>query len=343
MKKLLNTLFVSTQGAYLNKDGECVVVSIEGEERLRIPIHNLCGIICFGNVLCSPFLLGHCGENQVALSFLSLHGKFLARIQGKTSGNVLLRREQYRQADNPNMSLLIAQSMTIGKIINIRTVLQRALRDHSDSIQTHRIIQAVEFLSRQSSLIRKADNLETLRGLEGEAGRVYFAVFDNLIICQKETFYFHERNRRPPMDNMNALLSFLYTLLAHDCTGALESVGLDPQTGFLHRDRPGRASLALDLMEEFRPFLADRLALSLVNLKQISADGFKKTESGAIEMDEGTRKTVITAWQKRKQETIQHRFLNESISVGLLAFTQSLLLARFLRGDIDCYPPFIWK
>ena len=340
---MLNTLFITTQGAYLNKDGECVVVSVDGVERFRIPIHNLASIVCFGNILCSPFLLGHCGENQVTISFLTLNGRFLARIQGKISGNILLRREQYRRADNPTASLQIARSMIIGKIINIRTILQRAIRDHSDTIHTLRINEAINFLANQTSLIRKADSLESLRGLEGDASRIYFGVFDDLITSQKKEFFFRDRNRRPPMDNMNALLSFLYTLLAHDCTGALESVGLDPQAGFLHRDRPGRASLSLDLMEEFRPPLVDRLSLSLINLRQVTADGFKKTESGAVEMNEETRKTVITAWQKRKQETIQHRFLKETISIGLLPFTQALLLARHLRNDLDGYPPFIWK
>lgn len=343
MKKLLNTLFITTQGAYLNKDGECVVVSVDGEERFRIPIHNLSSIVCFGNILCSPFLLGHCGENQVTISFLTLNGRFLARIQGKISGNILLRKEQYRRSDNLTASLHVARSMILGKIFNIRTILQRAIRDHSDTIHTLRINEAVYFLANQTSLISKADSLENLRGLEGDASRIYFGVFDDLITNQKQDFFLRDRNRRPPMDNMNALLSFLYTLLAHDCTGALESVGLDPQAGFLHRDRPGRASLALDLMEEFRPPLVDRLSLSLVNLRQVTADGFKKTESGAVEMNDETRKTVVTAWQKRKQETIQHRFLKETINIGLLPFTQALLLARHLRNDLDGYPPFIWK
>lgn len=343
MKKLLNTLFVTTQGAYLNKDGECVVASVEGEERFRIPIHNLGGIICFGNVLCSPFLLGHCGENHVAVSFLTANGRFLARVLGKVSGNILLRREQYRRADNPAACLHIARSAVIGKTINSRTILQRALRDHSDTIPINRISEAVAILAKQASLLRKAETLDQLRGLEGDASRTYFSVFDDLITNQKENFFFHYRNRRPPLDNMNALLSFSYTLLVHDCTGALEAVGLDPQAGFLHRDRPGRVSLALDLMEELRPFLADRLALSLINLRQITTEGFKKTETGAVEMDEDTRKTVITAWQKRKQESIQHRFLNESILIGQIPFVQALLLSRHLRDDLDGYPPFIWK
>lgn len=343
MKKLLNTLYVTTQGSYIFKDGECVVVSVEGQERLRIPIHTLGSIVCFGNVLCSPFLLGHCGENSVSVCFLSAHGRFLARVNGRTSGNILLRREQYRRADEESACLLIARSSIIGKTINARTILQRAIRDHSENIPTQRLGTAVNDLACQIALLRNADSLDRLRGLEGETSRSYFGVFDDLITNDKSSFFFHERNRRPPLDNVNALLSFLYTLLAHDCASALESVGLDPQAGFLHRDRPGRASLALDLMEEFRPFLADRMALTLINLRQLSAQGFVKAETGAIEMDEDTRKTVLLSWQKKKQEEIHHRFLNESVPLGLLPYTQALLLARHLRGDLDAYPPFIWK
>lgn len=343
MKQLLNTLFITTQGSYLCKEGECAVVKVEGQARLRMPIHTLAGIVCFGNVLCSPFLLGHCGENNVSVSFLSSHGRFLARVSGGVSGNVLLRREQYRRADDEQASLLIARSSVLGKAVNSRTILQRAVRDHSGTAPTGRLTVAVGYLARQIELLRSAKTLDQLRGLEGDMSRSYFDVFDDMIACDKDHFYFHERNRRPPLDNMNALLSFLYTLLAHDCASALESVGLDPQVGYLHRDRPGRPSLALDLMEEFRPFLADRQALSLVNLRQVSAKGFKKTETGAVEMDDDTRKTVIIAWQKRKQEEIKHHFLNESVPIGLLPFTQALLLARHLRGDLDGYPPFLWK
>lgn len=343
MKQLLNTLFVTTQGSYLFKEGECVVVKVEGQELLRLPIHTLEGIICFGNVLCSPFLLGHCGENQVSVSLLSSNGRFLASVSGRVTGNVLLRRAQYRRADNEKGSLLIARSSVLGKAVNSRTILQRALRDHSDNIPIRRIASSIEYLARQTEFTRSVGTLDQLRGLEGDMSRSYFDAFDDMITGEKDHFFFRERNRRPPLDNMNALLSFLYTLLAHDCSSALESVGLDPQVGYLHRDRPGRPSLALDLMEEFRPFLADRQALSLVNLHQVSAKGFKKTESGAVEMDDATRKTVITAWQKRKKEEIRHRFLEESVPIGLLPFTQALLLARHLRGDLDGYPPFLWK
>ena len=343
MKPLLNTLFVTTQGAYLSKDGESVVVSVEREERLRVPVHNLGGVVCFGNVMCSPFLLGHCAENGVAVSFLTENGRFLVRVQGGVSGNVLLRREQYRRADDPAASSRLARAIVIGKAANARTVLQRAARDHADKGAIDPIEGGVGRLGRILDDLRRERPLEEVRGIEGDAARTYFEVFDGLVTAQKEAFFFRERSRRPPMDNLNALLSFVYTLLVHDCIGALEAVGLDPQVGFLHRERPGRPSLALDLMEEFRPFLADRLVLSLVNLRQVQGSGFRKSDSGAVEMADDTRKAVVIAWQKRKQEEIRHPFVDESMAVGLLPYMQALLMARHLRGDLDGYPPFLWK
>ncbi len=343
MKHLLNTLFVTTQGAYLNKDGECVVVTVEQQERLRVPVHHLGGLICFGNVMCSPFLLGHCAENGVAVSFLSEHGRFLARVQGPVSGNVLLRREQYRRADDSAASAKIARAWVIGKTANARTVLLRAARDHGDKPGAETLGAAARRLGAIVGALGADQGLEEIRGMEGDAAREYFGAFNAMITVQKEDFFFRERSRRPPMDNMNALLSFLYTLLVHDCIGALECVGLDPQVGFLHRERPGRPSLALDLMEEFRPVLADRLALSLVNLRQLQGRDFRRTDSGAVEMKDDARKTVLMEWQKRKQEEIRHPFLEETVAVGLLPYVQALLLARHLRGDLDGYPPFLWK
>ena len=275
MKRHLNTLFVTTQGSYLAKEGETIVVKVEQEVRLRLPVHTIGGIVCFGNVSCSPFLMGFCAENGVGISFLSEHGRFLARVQGPVSGNVLLRREQYRRADDPQASADIARAVLTGKIANSRTVLQRALRDHADKMAADEVSFAVKRLSNYLDLLNQGQPLDALRGCEGDAAHIYFNVFDHLIISQKEDFSFQERNRRPPLDNVNALLSFLYTLLVHDIRSALETVGLDPAVGFLHRDRPGRPSLALDLMEEFRPFLADRLALSLINLRQVQGKGFQ--------------------------------------------------------------------
>lgn len=343
MRQLLNTLFVTTQNAYLAREGETVAVRVEKETRLRVPIHTLGGIVCFGLVSCSPRLMELCGERKVAISFLSEQGKFFARVQGPVSGNVLLRREQYRRADKETASSEMARAIIIAKLVNCRTVLLRALRDHHDAPHVETIEIAAHRLARLLQDLRNAVPLDVARGIEGDSARVYFEVFDHLITCQKEDFFFHERNRRPPLDNANALLSFLYTLLAHDVMAALESVGLDPAVGFLHRERPGRPSLALDLMEEFRPILADRLALSLINRQQVKGKGFQKTETGAVLMDDVTRKGVLVAYQKRKQEEIVHPFLKEKVAVGLLPFVQALLLARFLRGDLEGYPPFLWK
>ena len=343
MKKHLNTLFVTTQGAYLTKDGETVVVKVEKEIRLRIPIHTIGGIVCFGNIMCSPFLMGFCAERDVAISFLTEYGRFLARVQGPVSGNVLLRREQYRRADDMNASAEMARAVLTGKLANCRTVLGRALRDHSDKLNVDEVREASQRINSSLQRLQSDLPLNVLRGFEGEAAHTYFSVFDHLITSQKEDFIFRERNRRPPLDNVNCLLSFLYTLVLHDVRSALESVGLDPAVGFLHRDRPGRPGLALDMMEEFRPFLADRLTLSLINLNQIQMKGFKKMESGAVLMDDETRKAVLVAYQKRKQDEIIHPFLEEKVPIGLLFHMQALLLARCLRGDLDGYPTFIWK
>lgn len=343
MKRHLNTLFITTQGAYLAKDGEAVLVRVENETRMRVPIHTLGGIVCFGQVGCSPYVMGLCGERGVSISFLTENGRFLARAHGFTPGNVLLRREQYRRADDHVASTEIARSVVLGKAANARVVLQRAGRDHPDNGDLRTLQGAIARIDRCIHDAQTATSLDALRGIEGEAARAYFGVFNHLVTAQREEFSFHERSRRPPLDNMNSLLSFLYSLLAHDARTACEAVGLDPAVGFLHRDRPGRPSLALDLMEEFRAFLADRLALSLVNRRQIAASGFRRTESGGIRMDDATRKSVLIAYQKRKQEEIRHPFLGEKTTIGLLLHLQARLLARHLRDEIDAYPPFIWR
>lgn len=343
MKHLLNTLYVTTQGAYLAREGETVSVQVERETKLRVPIHTLGGIVCFGQVSVSPPLMGLCAERRVSVSFLSEYGRFFARVQGPVSGNVLLRREQYRRADDLAASAEIARSVIIAKIANCRTVLLRAAREGSGEVEVKDLAEAATHLAHLLKTLKAPMSLDTVRGIEGDATQTYFSVFDHLIMSQKEAFYFRRRTRRPPLDNLNALLSFLYTVLAHDVASALEGVGLDPAVGYLHRDRPGRPGLALDLMEEFRPFLADRLALSLVNRQQVKGPGFRATETGAVLMDEETRKEVLTAYQKRKQEEIQHPFLGEKVAVGLLPHVQAMLLARYLRGDLDGYPPFLWK
>jgi CRISPR-associated protein Cas1 len=343
MKRLLNTLFVTTQGAYLSKEGETIVVSVERETKLQVPIHTLGGIVCFGNVMCSPFLLGLCGDNNVHISFLTENGRFLARVHGPISGNVLLRRTQYRMADDELTCATIAGNIVTGKIANCRNVLLRAKRDRENCDEVSSLGNAVKHLANSLEELSKVKTLGEVRGIEGEAAKTYFDVFDNLITSQKDDFFFHGRCKRPPMDNTNALLSFLYTILAHDVASALEAVGLDPAVGFLHRDRPGRHGLALDLMEELRPYLADRLVLSLINRQQVRGNGFSKTESGAVTMDDATRKEVLIAWQKRKQDEITHPFIEEKIEIGLLPHVQAMLMARFLRGDLEGYPPFLWK
>lgn len=343
MKHLLNTLFVTSQGAYLSKEGDNIVVSVDHEEKLRVPIHIIGNIVCFGNISCTPFLLGLCGQHNVTVAFLSEYGRFLGRIHGPVHGNVLLRKEQYRRADNPDSAADIARPIVVGKIANCRSVLLRASRDRPDSPAFEVLAKAGERLAGILAKLQKPLPLDSIRGAEGIAASEYFRLFDNLITVQKNLFFFRGRSRRPPLDNMNALLSFLYTLLAFDVASALEGVGLDPAVGFLHADRPGRPSLALDLMEELRPVIADRLALSLVNRRQLNGADFKIAESGAVMMNDKARKTVLTSYQERKREKLTHPFLQEKIEVGLLPHVQSLLLARHLRGDLDCYPPFFWK
>jgi CRISPR-associated protein Cas1 len=342
MKKHLNTLFVTTQGAYLAKDGKTVAVRIEREVKLRIPVHTLDSIVCFGNVSCSPFLMGFCSERDVSISFLTENGRFLARVVGPVTGNVLLRREQYRRADSLEFSTLMARSFVTGKIANCRTVLQRALRDHNDKIDAMAVKDGINRLTASLRRVQGEIDLDETRGVEGDAAHVYFGVFDHLVIRNKDDFFFHQRSRRPPLDRINCLLSFLYTLVMHDVRSALECTGLDPAVGFLHRDRPGRPGLALDMMEEFRP-MADRLALSLINLGQLQGKNFIISDGGGVRMKDDARKTLLVAYQKRKQDVMLHPFLKEKMPLGLFFHTQALLFARFLRGDLDGYPPVIWR
>lgn len=339
MKKHLNTLFITTQGSYLSKDGECVSIKVDGELKGRIPIHTIGGIVCFGRVSTSPYLLGLCSGARVTVTYLTLNGRFLARVLGPTTGNVLLRKEQYRRSESAAQSTEIARSVLLGKVANCRTLLQRAQRDHGEADQLRssvdRLYTCIERLQ------RKDLSLDSLRGIEGEAAAEYFRVFNDLIRRDERSFEFRGRTRRPPKDIVNCMLSFVYTLLVHDIRSALETVGLDPAVGFLHRDRPGRPSLALDILEEFRPAFADRIVLSMINRGQVKASGFVCSETGAFSMKEDTRKAVILAYQERKQETIQHPFLKERMPIGLLWHTQALLFARFLRGDLDGYPPYV--
>ncbi len=343
MKHLGNVLYITTPEAYLTLDGENIVVKKDENSSTRLPLHNLENIVCFTWQGASPALMGACAERNIGLSFLTPNGRFQARVTGKVKGNVLLRKKQFAVSEKEADSLPIAISFLLGKISNCRKVLDRAVRDHAILLADSALPATSSWLKETLKNIPTCNSIGDLMGFEGSAAKVYFGVFDQLILQQKDDFKFKERSRRPPLDNMNSLLSFLYTLLTNDVASALEVVGLDPYVGFLHQDRPGRPSLALDLMEELRPIFADRLALSLVNLKQVAGKGFTQKESGGILMDDETRKAVLTAWQERKKEEIVHPYLKERVPFGLIPHIQAMLLARYLRGDLDAYPPFFWN
>jgi CRISPR-associated protein Cas1 len=343
MRKLQNTLYVMTPQSYLALEGETVLIRRDEETVARLPLHNLEAIVTFGYTGASPALMGECAKRNIGLCFLTQNGRFLARVVGESHGNVTLRRQQYRACDSEDVSCLIARNFIVGKIYNSKWILERALRDHAIRLDVERIKGVSSTLSEKMAAASRCTSLEQLRGVEGSAASLYFGEFDNLKLQQKEDFYFHERNKRPPTDNVNALLSFVYTILANDCAAALETVGLDAYVGFLHRDRPGRASLALDLMEELRGVFADRFVTTLINKKEINAKGFLKRENGSVMMDDDTRRAVLKAWQERKKEIITHPFLKEKMEWGLVPYAQSMLLARYLRGDLDGYPPFLWK
>lgn len=343
MKKLLNTLYITTPNIYLTLKGETVVVTADEQELGRIPLHNLEGICTFGYAGASPKLMHACAEKNIALTFLDARGKFLARIIGESKGNVVLRKTQYRVSDAETESAKIARNFIFAKIANQKWLLERATRDNPMRIDVPAFKRVSQKLSEDLPKILGCDDLELLRGLEGQAASAYFQLFDQMILQQKEVFYFKNRNRRPPMDNVNALLSLSYTLLAKDVAAALEAVGLDAYVGFLHRDRPGRASLALDVMEELRAVVADRFVLKLVNKKMVTSKDFVQKENGAVILTDEGRKKFLQAWQERKQEPLTHPFLKEKINWGLVPHAQAMLLARFLRGDLEQYPPFLWK
>jgi len=343
MRKLLNTLYVTSPDAYLALEGETVVVLREEEQLVRVPLHNLEGIVTFGYTGASPVLMRACADRNISLCFLTVNGRFQARILGRSHGNVTLRKSQYRLSDDEGKSASVAKNFIIGKVYNAKWIIERAIRDHSMRLDTEALKNVSIHLSQTLGEIQKSVDLEQVRGLEGKAASLYFSVFNELILQQKEFFYWTGRSRRPSTDNVNALLSFVYTLLANDCAAALETVGLDSYVGFLHRDRPGRISLALDLMEEVRGVVADRFVLTLINKRIINEKGFETRENGSVVMDDALRKTVLTAWQERKREELTHPFLDEKLEWGLVPFAQAMLLARYLREDLDAYPPFLWK
>ncbi len=343
MKKLLNTLYVTSENSYLALDGENIVVLEDTAEVGRLPLHNLEGIVSFGYRGTSPALMGACAERNISLCYMTPQGKFLARVTGKTKGNVVLRQQQYASAQNEEQSLEIAKNCILGKVYNARWVLERAVRDHSLQIDAERVKSASAYLKNALDYIQKSRTKEQLRGYEGEAASIYFGAFDQLILQQKKDFQFQGRNKRPPLDNVNAMLSFVYTLLTNQITSALECVGLDPYVGYLHTVRPGRASLSLDLIEELRAVWADRFVLSLINKKIVTGKNFVKKENGAVLMNDDLRKKLLTEWQNKKKETLTHPYLKEKIEWGMVPYVQAMLLARYLRGDLDSYPVFLWK
>lgn len=343
MKKLLNTLFVMQPDTYLSLDGDNVVLLKENDRIGRLPLHNLESIVSFGYTGASPALMGYCAERNISLVFMTMNGRFLARVIGESRGNVILRKKQYRISDDEISSAMIARNFIIGKIYNNKWILERMTRDYPLRVDVAKFKETSQALSAVIQSVRECEDLESLRGWEGQAAISYNKMFDQMILQQKDDFYFNFRSRRPPLDNVNAMLSFAYTLLANDVASALEGVGLDAYVGFLHRDRPGRVSLALDVMEELRGVYADRFVLSLINKKVVNKDDFLKKENGAVIMTDESRKKFLAAWQNKKQEKITHPYLGEKITWGLVPHAQALLLARYLRSDLDEYPPFLWK
>lgn len=343
MKHMLNTLFILSEDIYLSLDGENVVANRDKVIVARYPLHTLQNIVTFSYAGASPALMGACAQRQIGFALCTPRGKFLARVSGSGNGNVMLRRAQYRAADDPAQSCQISRTMIFGKLYNSRWSIERTRRDHAMRVDEKRLGEASRKLHELMLLVREETSLDHLRGIEGVGASTYFNVLDDMILRDKETFYFHGRNRRPPLDAFNALLSFAYSLLAHDCASALESVGLDSYVGFLHQDRAGRTSLALDLMEELRPCMADRFVLTLINNRVVRADDFLATESNAVLLTDAGRKTFVKNWQEKKKEMLTHPYLGDKLPWGMIPYIQALLLARYLRGDLDAYPPFLWK
>lgn len=343
MKKLLNTLYITQPDVYLSLDGDNIVLLKEQEKLARLPLHNLESLVSFGYIGASPALMGYCAERNISLVFLTMSGRFLARVIGESKGNVVLRKKQYLLSEDEEASARVARNFILGKIYNHKWMIERMTRDYPLRIDIEQFKEVSGQLSALMTEVRVCEDLERLRGLEGQAAVSYNKLLDPMILQQKEDFYFHSRSRRPPLDNVNAMLSFAYILLANDVAAALEGVGLDAYVGFLHRDRPGRASLALDVMEELRGVYADRFVLTAINKKMVDREDFLKKENGAVIMKDEARKKFLTAWQEKKQEKITHPYLGEKISWGLVPHVQALLLARYLRGDLDEYPSFLWK
>lgn len=343
MKKLLNTLYAMSEDLYLSLDGENVVANRDKQELARYPLHTLQGIISFSYAGLSPALMGECANRSIGVALCSPRGRFLARVCGEINGNVLLRREQYRTADDEKGSCSIARCMIFGKLYNSRWSIERTKRDHGMRVDGEALSNASVQIKELLPKVLDEISLDGLRGLEGNGAKAYFDVLDQLILNNKGVFSFNGRSRRPPLDPVNAMLSFAYSILAHDCASALEASGLDPYVGFLHRDRPGRMSLALDLMEELRPCMADRFVLTLINNRVMDEKDFIRQESGAVLLNDDGRRKFFKYWQDKKREGLTHPYLGEKLQWGMVPYIQAQLLARYLRGDLDGYPPFLWK
>jgi len=341
MKRLLNVMYVSDPDIYLSLNGNNVVLLRDGEELGKVPMLNIESICTFGHKGVSPALMATCLEKNINLTFFSSSGRFRGRLTGTINGNVILRKKQYEISTSEDESTLISRHMIVGKIYNAEQNIKRVLRDHYVRVNVERLEQIVERLKKSRKLAIATTNLDELRGIEGNAASAYFSVFDECILQQKEDFFYKGRSKRPPLDRVNALLSLAYSLLATETAAALEGVGLDAYVGFLHRDRPGRTSLALDVMEELRPVIAERFVLKIINRKQIQVNDFVIKEDGAVLLKDDARKKFFKLWQLAKQDIVTHPYLKEKIQWGLVPHAQALLLARFLRGDLDAYPPFL--
>lgn len=343
MRKLLNTIYLTQNDTYISKEGETIVFRLHNDKILQLPVHNIEGLVIFGNTTITPQMVQLCSEYKIHVSFISQTGKFLVKIQNPISGNVRLRKNQYNISDDKQESLKIAKNFCAGKIYNSRVVLRRLVRDHSESIDVPKIESACDNMYRTLNHLVNVTSLQELLGKEGDAAKQYYGVFNELILRKENSFIFNGRSRRPPLDEVNALLSYFYTLLSHECEAALECVGLDPQVGFYHQIRPGRSSLALDIMEELRPYIVDRFVVSLINNNQVNLNDFFIKENGSVLLVKESKSKFIQLWQQRKQEVIIHPFLKEKMEIGLIPYAQALILARYVRGDIDSYPPFLMR
>ncbi|WP_130811759.1 type I-C CRISPR-associated endonuclease Cas1c [Olsenella sp. Marseille-P4559] len=343
MRRLGNTLYILSDDLYLTVDGMNVVAKRQGAEMGRIPLHTLASIYSFSYMGASPALMGRCADEGIELAFFTSSGRFLADVAGMPHGNVLLRQRQSLMSQNREQCLVVSKNFILAKVFNSKWVLERCIRDHGMRVDVDSLKRASQMLSSSLRALKSCSSIESLRGIEGDAAAEYFAVFNELVLNTDKAFEFRGRNKQPPLDPVNAMLSLFYTMLSLDCSSALRGAGLDPYIGFMHTDRPGRRSLALDCMEELRPILVDRFVLTVINNRTIKAKHFETRENGEVRLTDDGRKVLFDAWQEKKREVVTHPFLHEKMPYGLVPYVQAQLLAQYVRGDIDGYPPFMWK